>query len=185
MDTNELKTTLAENIRTFHLPKYAQLPDMGLYLEQVTEYLNRQLAPLGCVEITGSMIRNYVKKGLIANPVRKRYYADHIAYLFAICLLKTVMPLENIHTLFCRQQAIYSVQIAYDYFVDELINALWMQFGLKDTLEEIGVTSSVVKQMLRSAIIAISNIIYLNGCFRLLPQPTQNKQTANRHPEAL
>ena len=168
MDISLLKTTLASQIRTFHLPKYAQLPDMGLYLEQVTEYLNRRLAPLGLSEITGSMIRNYVKKGLIANPVKKRYSADHIAHLFAICLLKSVMPLENIHALFLQQEQIYSVQIAYDYLCDELENALWVQFGFKDTLDEIGSTSSVVKRMLRSAIIALSNIIYLNGCFRIL-----------------
>ena len=174
MDMLELKTTLAEKIRTFHLPRYERLPDMGLYLEQVTEYLNQQLAPLGFAEITGSMIRNYVKKGLIANPVRKRYYADHIAHLFAICLLKNVMPLENIQALCVHQQQIYSVPVAYDYLCDELENTLWMQFGLKDRMDEIGKSSSVVKQMLRSAIIALSNIIYLNSCFRLLP-PSREK----------
>ena len=145
MYTIKLKTTLANQIRTLHLPRYEQLPDMGLYLEQVTEYLNQQLAPLGCIEITGSMIRNYVKKGLIANPVKKRYYADHIAHLFAICLLKYVIPLENIHALFIRQEQVYTVQTAFNYLGDELENTLWVQFGLKDTLDEIGSTSSVIK----------------------------------------
>lgn len=178
MDTTLLKTMLANNIRTFRLPKYEQLPDMGLYLEQVTAYLNSQLAPLGCIEITGSMIRNYVKKGLIANPVKKRYYADHIAHLFAICLLKYVMSLENIHALFVRQRQVYSIQVAYDYLGEEMENTLWVQFGLKAALAEIGITSSIEKQMLRSAIIALSNIIYLNGCFRLLSQPREDTPPA-------
>ena len=49
-------------IRAFHLPRYQDLPDMGLYLEQTTQYLNHFLAPLGCMEVTSSMISNYVKR---------------------------------------------------------------------------------------------------------------------------
>ena len=67
---NEMKKELADSIKLFHLPRYAELSDVGLYLEQTTKYINQCLAPLGCVEITGSMISNYVKKGLVANPVK-------------------------------------------------------------------------------------------------------------------
>lgn len=167
----ELKAHLADTISAFRLPRYTELPDMGLYLEQVTTYLNQIFAPLGCMELTGSMIRNYVKKGLIANPVQKRYYAEHLAHLIAIALLKNVMPLENIHALFVRQRKIYSVPTAYDYLGMELENMLFFMFEVKDTVEEIGSTSSTEKQMLRSAIIALCNIIYLNACFKQLSDP--------------
>ena len=40
------------------LPNYDQIPDVGLYLEQVTKYLNAYLEPLGCAPLTGSMISN-------------------------------------------------------------------------------------------------------------------------------
>lgn len=169
MDMNVLTPALASQIRTFHLPKYRELPDIGLYLEQVTEYINRQLAPLGLPEVSGSMIRNYVKKGLIANPEKKRYYADQIAHLLAVCLLKWVMSLENIHALFRFYRQTYSTQTAYDYLGDELENVLYVQFEIKDTLDDVGTSSSAARQMLCSAIIALSNIIYLNGCFRELP----------------
>lgn len=139
---------------------------MGLYLEQVTTYLNQIFAPLDCIELTGSMVRNYVKKGLVANPVQKRYFADHLAHLIAIGLLKHVLSLEHIHALFVRQQRVYSTPIAYDYLGMELENMLFLIFGLKDAVEEIGSTFSSEKQMLRSAIIALSNIIYLNACFQ-------------------
>ncbi len=164
----EMKARLAKGVSAFHLPKYTELPDMGLYLEQVTTYLNQLFAPLGCIELTGSMIRNYVKKGLIANPVQKRYYAEHLAHLIAIALLKNVMPLENIHALFVRQRKIYSVPTAYDYLGMELENILFFMFEVTATAEEIGTTSSTEKQMLRSAIIALCNIIYLNACFKQL-----------------
>ncbi len=165
---NEIKKLLADSMQAFQLPKYAQLPDVGLYLEQTTQYINNYLAPLGCIEITSSMISNYVKKGLIANPVKKQYYADQIAHLIAITILKNVLSLENINTLFLMQQETYSNEVAYDYLCMELENILFYQFGLKESVEQIGNTFSNEKQMLRSAIIAVSHIIYLNHCFKML-----------------
>ena len=35
-------------------------------------------------------------------------------------------------------------------------------------MDSVGVTSSVEKEMLRSAIVAVSHIIYLNACFEHL-----------------
>ena len=165
-----MKQKLAATIADFHLPRYRELPNMGLYLEQVTSYIADILAPLGCIEITGSMVRNYVKKGLVANPVQKRYYANQIAYLISVFILKSVMPLENIQALFFMQKKVYSDQVAYDYLCMELENVLQYHYGLKPEIEHIGRTNSVEKQMLRSAIIAVCNVIYLNGCFRMLSQ---------------
>ncbi len=165
-----MKERLADAMQAFRLPRYAELTDVGLYLEQVTEYINGFLRPLGCVEITGSMIRNYVKKGLVANPVKKRYCADQIAHLFAIAVLKQVLSLENIGELFRRQGEIYDNKVAYDYFCMELENLIYFRFGRKETVADIGVTSTLEKEMLRSAIIAVSHEIYLNACFRLLAE---------------
>ncbi len=172
---------LADSLRLFQLPRYAQLPDVGLYLEQTTQYINNYLAPLGCIEITGSMISNYVKKGLIANPIKKQYYADQIAYLIAITILKNVLSLEHLNALFISQQKIYSTEVAYNYFCMELENILYFRFGRKDSVEEIGRNNSLEKEMLRSAIISVSHIIYLNHCFDALEQPKkeENKSTAN------
>ena len=166
----EMKKVLADSMSGFHLPRYTELPDVGLYLEQTTKYINQCLCPLGCVEITNSMISNYVKKGLVANSVKKQYYRDHIAHLISITLLKNVLSLENINELFNRQRLVYTDEVAYDFFCMELENILFFQFGLKESVDDIGVTSSVEKEMLRSAIIAVSHIIYLNFCFQLLPK---------------
>ena len=84
---------------TFTLPDYDQIPNVGLYLEQVTKYLNEYLEPLGCTPLTGSMISNYVKKGLVKNPVKKQYDREHIARLLVIAVSKTVLTLEEIQQL--------------------------------------------------------------------------------------
>lgn len=165
---NILKQELAQEMSIFCLPRYTQLPDMGLYLEQTTQYINRCLAPLGCVEVTGSMVRNYVKMGLIANPVKKRYYVDQIAHLICVTILKHVMELEHIGRFFGMQRKVYTDQVAYDYFCTELENLLFHRFGLKDAVEAVGVTQSLEKEMLHSAITAVSNIIYLNACLSKL-----------------
>ena len=167
---NEMKLALAEPIRTFHLPRYAELPDVGLYLEQTSTYINHCLAPLGCVEVTGSMIRNYVKMGLVKNPAKKQYYADQIAHLLAITILKKVLPLEHIQEMFDRQRRIYTDQVAYDYFCMEMENILYFRFGIKDTVEEVGETDTVTKEMLRSAVVAVSHVIHLYACFGKLTE---------------
>ena len=108
-----MKRIMAETMKQFSLPRYEQLPDMGLYLEQTVKYVNQLFAPLDCVEITGSMVRNYVKMGLIENPVKKQYYAQHVAYIIAVTLLKQVVPLDRILTLFTRQKLVYSTQFGF------------------------------------------------------------------------
>ena len=51
---------MIEDINGFRLPRYTQIPDVGLYLEQVVRYVNAHLAPLGEPELTSSMVSNYV-----------------------------------------------------------------------------------------------------------------------------
>ena len=161
----KIQNALADSMRGFRLPRYEELPDVGLYLEQTTKYINHFLKPLGCIEITGSMIRNYVKMGLVANPVKKQYRADQIAHLISVTILKQVMSLEHISQLFARQKEVYTNPVAYDYFCTELENILYFRFGLKDSVDDVGVTFSMEKDMLRSAIMDVSHMIYLDACF--------------------
>lgn len=161
---------LSCSMRGFRLPRYQELPDMGLYLEQTTKYVNQCIQPLGIEPVTSSMIRNYVKQGLITNPIQKQYSANQIAHLMALALLKQVTPLDHISELFTilNQWETYTVPVAYNYFCEEMENILYYRFGLKDSVEDVGITSSLEKEMLRSAITAVSHIVYLNHCFRIL-----------------
>lgn len=158
------------SIKNFRMPRYQELPNIGLYLEQTAKYINSFLEPLGCMEITTSMISNYVKKGLIASPSKKQYYADQIAYLFFIAVAKNVLSMEHIQTLFSMQKQTYTNQVAYDYFCLELENMIFYLFGLKDTVDQIGSTSTPEKMMLRSVIISTSHIIHLNSFFQSMEE---------------
>ena len=87
----ETKQRIADAFRAFHLPRYQEIPDVGLYLEQAAKYISGAVSPLGDMALTGSMISNYVKKGLIASPVKKQYSRDQIAYLIFIAVCKIVL----------------------------------------------------------------------------------------------
>lgn len=169
IDMNERKKQkMEDSIRNFHLPRYAELPNNGFYLEQTVQYINQYMEPLGWPAITSSMVSNYVKSGVVKGPVKKQYYAEQIAHLMVIAIIKRVISLENICQLFHMQKEVYTDQVAYDYFCSELENMLCYSFGLQDNMEAIGVTQSEIKTMLRGTIIAVSYIIYLNCCFEAL-----------------
>ena len=164
----EMKRRMAESIRGLRLPRYAEIPTVGLYLEQTIKYINSYLAPLGCLELTGSMVSNYVKKGLIPAPVKKQYYPEQISYLFFVALAKNLTSMENIDLLISVQRATYTLPVAYDYMCGELENMLFYFFGLKDKPEELGETESDEKNLLRGLIMSAANVIYLHNYIEYL-----------------
>lgn len=171
------------SIEAFRMPRYREIPDVGLYLDQTVKYVNRYLAPLGCMEITSSMVSNYVKKGYISNPVKKQYDAEQIAYLFFISVAKSVLSMDNIARLFDMQRKRYSGETAYNFFCEELENMLQYTFGLKDHMDEVGTPAdrSETKAMLRSTITAVTHIIYLSSRFETMKdheQPTEADRLA-------
>ena len=164
--TQESKELMTASIAEFHLPKYEEIPNVGLYLEQITKYINEYLAPLENLSITASMISNYVKKGLVANPVKKQYNREQIAYFFFIAAAKSVLSLDNIALFLEMQRQTYDAKTAYEFFRMELDNVLHYVFGLKDSLDTIGSDrNSDEKLMLRNTIVTVANKIYLEKCF--------------------
>lgn len=164
MDT-QTKQIVINAMEGFRLPRYRELPDVGLYLEQVVQFVNSVTAPLGLAPLTSSMVGNYVKQGLIDNPVRKRYDADQLAYLIFISTTKNVLSIENLRLFISMQKSTYDVFMAYDYFCEQLELALLFAFGRIENLEDTGVTVSEEKAMLRYCAIATANVAYLGKCF--------------------
>lgn len=162
-------------IRSFHLPAYDEIPDVGYFLDQVTKYISDILAPLQDATITGSMISNYVKKDLVAHPVKKQYGREQIAYLIFIAVAKTVLSLENIQLLIRLQKESYTTKRAYEYFRREFENLLLWVFGMKETPDVVGVDHTEEKVMLRNTIMAVVHKVYLETYFAALRENTENK----------
>ena len=165
--TNQQKEHLSASLRDFHLPRYDQIPTVGLYLEQTTKYISQYLDPLEENCLTNSMVANYVKRKLIASPVKKQYSREQIAYLFFIAVAKNVLSLDSLERFIRVQERTYSLEQAYNYFCEELENILAFVFGLKGSPDAVGTTHTDEKMLLRSTIIAFSHKIYLEKYFQL------------------
>lgn len=166
--TDKTKKQLAASVRDFRMPRYQEIPNMGLYLEQTAKYISEHLAPLQENAITGSMISNYVKKDLVANPVKKLYYREQIAYLMFIALAKNILSLDNLVLFIHLQQRTYTAERAYDYLCDELENIVQYVFGLKSAIEDVGMDSTDEKFMLRGTIFTVAHKLYLDKCFEIM-----------------
>ncbi len=166
----ENRNITTERMAEFRLPRYKELPDVGLYLEQVVKYINGFLEPLGCLEITPSMVSNYVKKKLIDSPVKKQYNASQLAELFFVALAKSVLSIDNIGIMFDLMKKTYTHPVAYDYFCTEFENRIFYIFGIKEKVAPSGVTTSEIKNMLDEVIGAMVNIIHLEYCFEAYHQ---------------
>ena len=166
--TNEVKSKLAESVRGFRMPRYEEIPNVGLYLEQTAKYISEYLSPLQEGAITSSMISNYVKKGLVASPVKKQYSREQIAYLMFIALAKNVLSLDDLTRFIHLQQQTYTAKKSYDYFCAELENVLQFVFGLKENMDSVGMDSTDEKFMLRATVVTVAHKIYLEKCFAAL-----------------
>ena len=168
------KEVLINSIKDFSLPKYNEIPNVGLYLEQASKYVSDFSVALQGVSVTGSMISNYVKMGLLTNPVKKQYDRDQIAYLIFISIAKTVLSMEDIKLLIEIQRETYEPKVAYNYFCAELENILSYVFEIRDNIDVIGEDDTEEKRLLRNVIIAVAHKVYLDKYFSTLHD--KNKQ---------
>lgn len=101
-------------------PKWADLPELDLYLDQVLLYVN-QVSKLSTTTtdkgLTASMINNYVKHGLVEKPVKKKYSRRQLARLIAITTFKPVFSIQEISQILERITANNQSQACYDALV--------------------------------------------------------------------
>ncbi len=79
---------------------WEQLPDLGLYMDQVITYLERYNDGSGDKPMTPSMINNYVKAQIIPRPDGKKYNREHLASLMILSGIKQIVPLATLSALF-------------------------------------------------------------------------------------
>ena len=166
--TQKMKEEIANSIRNFRLPRYEEIPDVGLYLEQTAKYINGFLEPLPESTLTASMISNYVKKRLIASPLRKQYSREQIAYLIFIALAKNILSLDALSNMVHLQQRTYDLPRAYEYFRLEFESLLRFSFELTDTLETHGEDQTDESRLFHTCIAALTQKLYLERCLQAI-----------------
>lgn len=108
--------TQLESIR---LPSWDDIPEAGVYKEELLAYLTSVLKPLYVVDkhvITSSIVNNYVKLGYIDKPVKKKYYRPAIAQLIFISIFKQVIRIEDLVMGIDFEISTYGLEEGYENF---------------------------------------------------------------------
>lgn len=122
------------DINKFHMPRWEEIPNIDLYMDQVLSYIEGILSIYIKDEtsenlITKTMINNYVKQELIEPPVKKKYNRLHIAELFVICILKQVYSINDIKNLIELALKTSPTDVCYNNFCDILEKSLQSTFN--------------------------------------------------------
>ena len=89
-------------MKNYTFPKWTDLPEIDLYMDQVITYINEKLKDTyfyGEKFITKAMINNYVKTGIVHPPVKKHYTKSHLAYFLVLTILKRCYSMQQITSL--------------------------------------------------------------------------------------
>ncbi len=125
---HEEMNSFCQDVLSFHIPRWEQLPDMELYMDQVVTFIESNISLFSIVSkekfITPSMINNYVKLKLIPKPIKKKYNKTHLAYLIAISILKYVFTIVEIRDGILFQSNLVGEKSAYNSFCEEQEEAL-------------------------------------------------------------
>ena len=152
------------------LPKWDELPDISLYLEQVLELVNSSLGEyLDCDRngrvITQTMVNNYVKHGFIQSPIKKRYDKTALASLIVIAVLKDIFTIKEISQLISLAIDANNPEESYNYFcqlVEETTENVLMQ-----RQQNILCNEKDPRGICSSAVMAFASKYYVNKVFLL------------------
>lgn len=85
------------------LIKVDDIPNIDLYMDQVTTFMDKHLHGTRRFDddkaLTKTMINNYAKNDLLPSPEKKKYTKQHIMLLTFIYYYKNVMPISDIKKL--------------------------------------------------------------------------------------
>jgi hypothetical protein len=104
-----------------HPGEWGVLPDIGLYMDQVQTYIDRQLMLYHRDDnerlLTPAMINNYIKDNLIPRADVKKYTPVHLALLIMIGTLKQVLSIPNLNRLLSGYRESSEVADLYNRFI--------------------------------------------------------------------
>ena len=130
-------------MKNYTFPKWTELPEIDLYMDQVITYINEKLKDTYFYDekfITKAMINNYVKAGLVRRPEKKHYTRTHLAYFIVVTILKRCYSMSQIDSMIQIQTHMdnSSIHSAYDVFIqrfEDSLNAVFEEDGEEPPFE--------------------------------------------------
>ncbi len=115
IDEKDLLNSILESIKRIDYIKPEDIPNIDLYMDQVTTFMNEQLdatrrypddkiltktmIPEDDKIMTKTMINNYVKNRLMPPPDKKKYSKEHLLTLIFIYYFKGILSISDIQYL--------------------------------------------------------------------------------------
>lgn len=118
MMKNKQQLAFAARLTAYTPIKWEHIPDLGLYMDQVITFVERQCKALYVEDeriLTPAMVNNYVKMGLVSRPNGKKYAQEHLAQLLMICVLKQTASAEGMKKLLAPPEG-EDIQVHYEHF---------------------------------------------------------------------
>ena len=169
---NKTEIISQENV---HIPKWNELPNVDLYLDQVVTYINSSLSEFLFINsnndkkenqiLTKTMINNYVKNNLIEAPVKKKYSKVQCAKIFVICILKQVYSMNDISKLIDIALKHSNIEQAYNSFCTQFEEALVSAYNRQDFTSVKAINDN--KYLLKSVLLSCSYKIYVQHVINL------------------
>ena len=103
INTNDLLNSILESISKIDYVKSIDIPNIDLYMDQVTTFMDKQMASSKRYEedkvLTKTMINNYAKNNLLPSPEKKKYTKEHLLVLTFIYYFKSFLSIKDIEML--------------------------------------------------------------------------------------
>lgn len=100
--TNEM-LDLIRSIQNIDYITPGDIPNIDLYMDQVTTFMNEHLSSSKRFEddkiLTKTMINNYTKNNLLPPPEKKKYSSEHMFLLIYIYYLKNFLSISDIQSI--------------------------------------------------------------------------------------
>ena len=102
-DTKAFLADLLEQLKSIDYIKPVDIPNIDLYMDQITTFMDEQLAASKRYEsdkiLTKTMINNYAKNNLLPPPSKKKYSKEHVFVLIFIYYFKNILSIKDIESL--------------------------------------------------------------------------------------
>lgn len=184
MDNEKMKKLIAE-CALHECISLEEIPDMKLYMEQVTQFIDQKLEPSKRNEtdkiLTKTMINNYTKAGILMPPQKKKYTKNHMILMILVYQLKQVLSLDDIKKIFAKvlndmdttEDDLISLEDIYEMFNDLKKTGFGnVEDILEQNIEQIksnteNIEDPLIKEQAENFLLVISLIAQANALKRL------------------
>lgn len=99
----EMMNSIFAKIAELDYIKPDEIPNINLYMDQVTTFMEENLASTKRHEddkiLTKTMINNYAKNDLLPPPEKKKYSKEHVLTLIFIYYFKSILSISDIQSI--------------------------------------------------------------------------------------